>query len=666
MILPLLQSVVLVGGTVHTMVPGAEPQPQTIFIEDGRITSVTAPDQALELPEDVLEIDVTGLHLVPGLIDGLANHDADHDALYVARGITLIRDHGNELERIVNARTAAASSLTVGPDLFVAGLVLDGDPPLSRPAAVFVDAAGAKIKMDALLEYEIDFFSASAGLPEPALLAAVVHAHRSGRQLWGPLPNGSNLQKVIRSRMHGLFGLEAFRPAGKTWDLVSKADFDAPIASLKDKELAFTPLMGVFARALTQQSEDPIEYGYLGPHYVQAWKSDLQMLRARFADKEIRARAEKVVELQLDLVKRLHEAGVKLVPGSAAPNPWLFPGDSLHAELALFVRAGIAPAEVLRLATAGAAEALGVADERGTLQAGMIADIVAVGSDPTQTLSSLRDPELVVLRGKVLEREDVGAMLTKLTTLQSERLAEINKPVDVAPPSMPEGKLLLAGQAERSAFDQRISSEHFNVVQMNDGRIAYGTRIVTPGGASSPTTEVELVQRIKDDQLESFDMAIHVAGHTMTVKGLLLAGKLNVERRRDGGFLSNDRARELIEVVDINSVTTDLIISQHWKEGDHFVIYFEEVEPVVGKWTMKVNESDRQILVRPGLQGDAIQIGIDELGGPLFSFRRSGVTHSSARVTEIAPTPGLAIDPSRVYQAPEEEPTGEDAAADGE
>ena len=89
-----LQGVALVGGTVHTMTEGTEPSVQTVLIEEGRITAIA---EDLELPEGTEIVDVAGMHVAPGLIDGMTNHDADHDALYIASGVTLIRDTGNDL-----------------------------------------------------------------------------------------------------------------------------------------------------------------------------------------------------------------------------------------------------------------------------------------------------------------------------------------------------------------------------------------------------------------------------------------------------------------------------------------------------------------------------------------------------------------------------------------
>jgi len=97
----------------------------------------------------------------------------------------------------------------------------------------------------------------------------------------------------------------------------------------------------------------------------------------------------------LELAKRFHAAGVHLSIGTDGTGG----GPSFVRELALHVQAGIPPWEVLRLATSGAAERLGMADRRGALAPGLEADIVFLNSDPLQNIESVADIHTVVQNG---------------------------------------------------------------------------------------------------------------------------------------------------------------------------------------------------------------------------------------------------------------------------
>ena len=83
-----------------------------------------------------------------------------------------------------------------------------------------------------------------------------------------------------------------------------------------------------------------------------------------------------------------------------------YPGDGLHEELALMVRAGLSPREALATATLGPARFLGRADRAGSVQAGHDADLLLLSADPLRDIAATRRIEAVVLRGKLLHEKD--------------------------------------------------------------------------------------------------------------------------------------------------------------------------------------------------------------------------------------------------------------------
>ena len=103
----------------------------------------------------------------------------------------------------------------------------------------------------------------------------------------------------------------------------------------------------------------------------------------------------------LDSVREGHELGVKLLAGTDALNPNVFYGHGLHTELGHLARAGIAPIEVLRIATLEAAETVGAADELGSLEPGKLADIVLLDRDPLASISNAASVWKVIQGGRV-------------------------------------------------------------------------------------------------------------------------------------------------------------------------------------------------------------------------------------------------------------------------
>ena len=94
-------------------------------------------------------------------------------------------------------------------------------------------------------------------------------------------------------------------------------------------------------------------------------------------------------------VKDAHERGVKLLIGT--DRAWL--PASLHWELEYFVRAGLSPLEVLRIATQEAAEAVGAEDELGTLEPGKLADLVLLDKNPLEDIKNTQSIWRVIKGG---------------------------------------------------------------------------------------------------------------------------------------------------------------------------------------------------------------------------------------------------------------------------
>src|SRR6185436_2447415 len=102
------------GATVHSMLPGDPPRVADVCIANGRIRAL-GPDAASgsEPPTTVLELQ--GKHLFPGLIDAYVNFDPEHDALYLAAGVTTVRDLGGDHFALSLERAPARRDLVPGP-----------------------------------------------------------------------------------------------------------------------------------------------------------------------------------------------------------------------------------------------------------------------------------------------------------------------------------------------------------------------------------------------------------------------------------------------------------------------------------------------------------------------------------------------------------------------
>ena len=101
------------------------------------------------------------------------------------------------------------------------------------------------------------------------------------------------------------------------------------------------------------------------------------------------------------MLPRMQSAGVRLVLGDDYGFPMMPHGDYV-SEMEVYVGHGISPADIVVWGTRNGAEAMGMGDDLGTIQAGKLADLIVVDGDPSENISVLRNIEMVVKDGVVV------------------------------------------------------------------------------------------------------------------------------------------------------------------------------------------------------------------------------------------------------------------------
>jgi imidazolonepropionase-like amidohydrolase len=121
--------------------------------------------------------------------------------------------------------------------------------------------------------------------------------------------------------------------------------------------------------------------------------------------------------IHAELVGQINRAGVSILAGSDCPNPYVYPGFSLHDELGLLVRSGLTPAEALRTATINPARFLGVADSLGTVATGKVADLVLLDANPLEDIANTKRIRAVIRGGHLLDRSALNRLLANAKAL---------------------------------------------------------------------------------------------------------------------------------------------------------------------------------------------------------------------------------------------------------
>lgn len=608
----------IVGGKVHTLVPGAPALEAVIVVDGDRIREIGPNVRA---PADARVVDARGLHVIPGLIDGFAYHDPAHDLLYTRAGVALVRDHGNELGRIFASRERADRDERLGPLLSIAGGVIDGVPPATNAAILVRTAEETSEAFTHLYEQKIDFSSFHASLTPECFRALCRAAAEKGLAVWGPRLNAVPLESALESGQRGFVFLDALLPAGRTWSEASVAEFEPNAKRLISAGGALVPMLRGYARMLEDQGDAAPELAWVGSQYESMWRAELALRREQLPQAQ-RGAAGAMLGKQRAVLRTLHELGVALVPGSGAPHPWLVPGEALVRELIEWQNVGIPPAACLEYATRGAAKTLGLAETRGTLEAGKLADLVLLRRDPTTDLNHLFDVEGIVLRGKLLERATLETKANELRAALATEKAVAQAPLEVPALALPEGSVLLSGRVETVGSTGRIAAERFAVVRELDETVTLcGVRRIL-ASAGNAEALVEVRQRTKKDALTSFEVKVRNSGHEFVARGSQVGGQWRVERRFDGAFVDIQAARESIVAIDCDSVTTYLLLGHTRSPGQFPIVRMEEgLQLEVVRWDLALDDDGDHTFKTPGglkLVGfeeyGAIQAVVEQVG----------------------------------------------------
>jgi hypothetical protein len=427
------------AGTVQaithaTVFPATDTRPlhdATVVIESGRFTQV-GPSGAVTVPDAAASIDGRGRTVIPGLIDLHVHLKPGIFPLFLAAGVTSVKDVGNHLDAVLAWRAAEACGELLGPRIRVCGPLLEGDPPMWPDLSeVLTDPAAAVATVDRLADAGVDGLKVYMRLKAEVMAPLIRRAHERG------LPVTAHLGRVRASEAIalGLDGLEhapqalyddvvpahLWRDADdrirlgqsvfwarfvEGWAAVDP-DGDAVariVAQVVDRGVFLDATLVALDRVLVSTPHERMSapgVANVPPEVSARWDTYAQWFTQGWTERDV-ATARLALAKVGAVVARLHAAGGRVVTGSDAPAAFIAPGFSLHHELELLVAAGLSPADALRSATATAAEVLGMHGEVGTVEVGKLADCVVVNGDPLTDISAVRNVELVFKGGQPL------------------------------------------------------------------------------------------------------------------------------------------------------------------------------------------------------------------------------------------------------------------------
>ena len=379
-----------------------------VAVEGERIVAVGPVEEAQgQVPASARRLDFPACTILPGLVDShvhltfsagpvpFEDLQADSDARLLLRGVanaraalqagvTTVRDLGARDRVTLELRDAIAGGVVPGPRMLVCGRpitspnghchflggVAQGIEAVSHLTEELIEQGVDAIKVMATggnMTQSSDPLRAQFSVDE--LRAVVRIAGAAGRRVTVHARGVDGMGRAIEA---GVDGIEHARMevAPGEWG------FDDELArAMAEKEITAAPTLAASFRA------------------AQAKAAGFKVgLREGMVPIPVRQRN----------AWRLREAGVRVVVGTDAGAALARFDEAVHLEMELLVGAGWSPLEAIGAGTLGAAIAIGLEKEIGTVEPGKAADLVVVRGDPTQNISDVRQVVLVLKGGRVV------------------------------------------------------------------------------------------------------------------------------------------------------------------------------------------------------------------------------------------------------------------------
>jgi imidazolonepropionase-like amidohydrolase len=424
----------LMGGSLVDVRTGSIRPNTTLLIRDDRIAAV-GPSDGFPIPADAQAVNVSGTWLLPGLFD-MHTHatGAQLDRpkekllhLFLAYGVTSVRDTGGNLTQLRLLRDDLAAGRKLGPRLFFAGPILEGLPPVWPSLSVLVDTTQrACSAVEFLADQGVDFIKVYNWVPEDSLRVVIETAHARGLRVTGHVPRTITMTRAIEL---GMDCLEHIRVTGREmlpldeaapldalpvarretllWQrfALESEPFERLVQRLADSGVYLDATLLVDASLCLDGREIDLDNPANADVPPEVRDSFIQApVPAIFELSQVeRALARDGFRRRQRFVAMCHAAGVRLLAGTDCYGLGkLLPGLGLQNELALLVDAGLTPLAAIQAATITAAEALGQPD-LGVLEPGKLADVVVLEGDPLADIQNARRTRLVVKNGQVHE-----------------------------------------------------------------------------------------------------------------------------------------------------------------------------------------------------------------------------------------------------------------------
>src|SRR6266478_5965101 len=421
---------------------------QTVILERNHIASV-GPSKSAKYPRNAPSVNCRGLFLIPGLWDmhvHLVFGDWFPDAkeislpLFVANGVTGVRDMGSELNIVQDWRNEIEAGQLVGPRILTSGPMLDGPKPRFPSSVAIATPEDAHRAVADLKRRGADFVKLQSLIPSEAVFAIAEEAKKQEIPFEGHVPDAVRASEMsaagMRSFEHLIGIFEGSSPAEGEFLKGNKTErkfittYDAARAAALAEILAKNqtwqcPTLvwergGNLIDVSDFSKDERVKYAPAS-WKNKTWKRFTDEITQGYGTDDLETR-KKFIEKELEVVGILHKAGVPFLAGTDTPaGVHIFPGYSLHEELQRFGAAGFTPLEALQTATINPARFFGIENQLGAIEKGRLADLVLLSANPLEDIANTQKIAGVVVNGRYFNRTELDQMLGRVEAAASRQ-----------------------------------------------------------------------------------------------------------------------------------------------------------------------------------------------------------------------------------------------------
>lgn len=518
--------ITILAGTVISMTDRGVLRDQAITVADGHITRVE-PRGEHQVTGGV--VDWRDRTLVPGLADCHTHVEEKADMLLnLAHGVTTVRNmrgkpwhlrwrqlvaEGSELGPYLVTSTPMADGrgapgTTVWPDSALIGDRAEAHEAVTRWAELGYQQVKAYQWLSADALRGLGEACRAAGLPLVGHCPQALTVHEAidrGQTCFEHLNNYEYraLRPAAQERLDAFYsqGFSYGRGKNRFSPEAAQAATDLDDAKIVDlaqrlagQDITSCPTLIVLDRVLGHRDMSDPRLRYVDPVQARTWQPENDFRIAALSREELQTTADLFHHRSQHILAALRDAGAPVLVGTDAHNAFVFHGSSVVEEMELMVQAGYTDAEMVEMATRGAADYLGLTD-RGRIDAGFVADMVAVTGDPTASVAALRDPSAVVVGGTVLERPQLDGLLEQAEALL--RAEPDRAQLRSAPPDE-----RVIGDYERTNFGRTDAITRVSSRSDSEGTTTWREQVVSRHRAETRTTVIDTEGQLVSAEIE--------------------------------------------------------------------------------------------------------------------------------------------------------------------